>query len=292
VASTAGVPVGDDGNVQLSLAAEPVVWDYPPVVAALRAQNMLNQAVQLANIVDRDLTPLLRTCAKLGDGDTWRKDADDDLAAVRRMHPQLDAELSRLLVDDPAYVDTAAQPYNDQFPGPEDLALRAAFADGALPYFLAKGWTHAAGLFANWQTATGNTAYVDPAELMADLPTFAAVVATAATVSGDGLFDTGWCNTSTQDGGGTTQSMDWWYALNDFRYRVVGRVTIVDGQAQGGYTVGVVKPYVFGAPRSPLSVPLLTAATGKKISQEQLAHLHRCGLAQNFIVQGLRHFPL
>lgn len=285
-----GLPIDKDGNVNLDFAAKPVPWDNPPILAAMRAQSIINQALHMANVVDDDLAPLLKLATRFADGG-YRTDGDRDLAEVVDTCTDTVAKLALIPQVEPVHDDTDPQPYHDQQPTPEDEALKAAFVDVAVPYFHLKGWHHAAALFAHWLLNTGNTAYVDPEEMMNDIPSFRQTVAAAVTRGPDGYFDTGWHNTSTQDGGGHTQSLDWWYAMNDFRYRVVGRSHSTGGTKQVHYTVGVLKPYVFGPPRDPVPIPILSKIVpGAQVDQESIAHLHRAGFARNFIIQGIRHY--
>lgn len=294
VQAAGGLPIDRDGNVTLTFAAEQVPWDNPPILAAMRAQNMINQALHMANVVDDELAPLAGFALKFDEGDTgsWRTDGDRDLKQVAKSRADMLAKLDGIPTGERSHPDTPAQPYDDQWPNPEDLTLHAAFSQVAVPYFYLKGWHHAADLFLHWLGNTGNTAYVDPDDMMNDIPTFRQLVARAVSLGASGHFDTGWQNSSTQDASGHTQSEDWWYAMNDFRYRVVGRSVTDCGERVVRYTVGVLKPYVFGPPRNPIPVPLLSKIVhGAKVDQESIEHLHRAGLAHNFIIQGIRHYP-
>ena len=293
VQAAAGLPIDEDGNVNLTFSVGPVPWDAPPILAAMKAQNMINQAVHMANVVDDELAPYVRLALKFDAGGQgpWRTDADRDLDRVVQAGQDMQARLQGIPKDEPQHHDTPAQPYDDEWPNPEDVALKAAFMGVAVPYFEAKGWPHAAGMFANWLLGTGNTAYVDPARMMADIPSFGQLVAKAVALGAYGHFDTGWQNTSTQDASGSTQSLDWWYAMNDFRYRVVGRSVTTGGRTRVHYTVGVLKPYVFGPPRNPIPIPILSKIVpGAQVDQESIEHLHRAGFARNFIIQGIRQY--
>jgi hypothetical protein len=73
--------------------------------------------------------------------------------------------------------------------------------------------------------------------------------------------------------------------MNDFRYRVLGRATRAGGRRRTYYTIGVLKPYVFGPPRGPIKVPYLDI----EFDQAEIERLHHVGLARNFIIQGLSH---
>jgi hypothetical protein len=155
----------------------------------------------------------------------------------------------------------------------------------AADYLRLSGQPHGADHLEHWLGNSGKTKYVDPNEIRRGVPKFDGLVWDAiAAAPAEGCFDTGWLNTDVQDKG-HTQSGDWWYAMNDFRYRVVGYSIIVDGERSINYTVGVLKPYVFGPPRNPIKIP----HTGLEIDQADIERLHHVGYAQNFIIQGLAH---
>lgn len=131
---------------------------------------------------------------------------------------------------------------------------------------------------------------------MHDVPSFQRDVdAFVAAHQGAGSFDSGWVNTNTdisdaRDNVTGQQSLDWYYALHDWRYRVTGSSTVVNGQPKTDYTVDVYKPYVFGAPRSGLNIPGVTKMTGIRLDQDHIQHLNAAGLARNFVVTGRRTY--
>lgn len=120
--------------------------------------------------------------------------------------------------------------------------------------FRAKGWTHAADMLEHYLGNTGTNATVDPQQIMKDVPNLNNAVTSyvAGQTPGAGSFDSGWHNVNTdiRTGNGTfngTQSSDWFYAMHDFRYRITGNSTIMNGQRVDDYTVDVYKPYISAA---------------------------------------------
>ncbi|TDQ04912.1 hypothetical protein [Labedaea rhizosphaerae] len=183
-------------------------------------------------------------------------------------------------------------PHGVETPGPQDFGLDLALNTAGLEYFALKDWKHAGALLGHFLENQGTDFPVDPAQLMRDVPSFQRDVdAFVAGKAGTGAFDSGWINTNTDitDAAGNVtgqQSLDWYYALHDWRYRVTGTSTVVDGQPHTEYKVEIYKPYIFGAPRSDINIPVL----GGKLSQDDIQHLNATGLARNFVVTGDRTF--
>ncbi|HJP77044.1 MAG TPA: hypothetical protein VJ914_22430 [Pseudonocardiaceae bacterium] len=150
-----------------------------------------------------------------------------------------------------------------------------------MPDFAFEGWSNTERLLTHWLENSGTWCAVDPVDMMEAMPSFKQEVQNCFSGMGDGLFDSGWVNFSPGD---NVESEDWYYAFNDFRYRVVAlRMTGADGSLVSEYTVGVKKPYVFGDPRHAIS------HFGITMAQAELQHLHTTGLAQNFIAMGIAH---
>lgn len=191
-------------------------------------------------------------------------------------------------------------PYNVAKPSLEDYALKFELGTDGLTYLgPVKGWWHAEGMFQHYLYGNGEDYHVDPKALMHDVPGFGqAVNDFVAQHQGQGSFDSGWINTNTDitDAQGNVtgqQSLDWYYAMHDWRYRVTGSsVPLPDGSNSTQYTVDVFKPYVFGSPRSDINIPLVTPLSKDlpggpvKLSQDAIQHLNTVGLARNFTVVG------
>lgn len=195
-------------------------------------------------------------------------------------------------------------PYNVATPGAADYALKFELGTDGLAYLgPVKGWWNAEGMFQHYLYGNGQDYPVDPKALMHDVPGFGqAVDDFVARHQGQGAFDSGWTNTNTDitDAQGHVtgqQSLDWYYAMHDWRYRVTGTsVTAADGSVNTQYTVDVFKPYVFGSPRSDINIPLVTPLSKDlpggpiRLPQDAIQHLNTVGLARNFNVVGTATF--
>lgn len=294
LAADHGIAVDATGRTYLAGGA--VEWYDPPVLAAMDAQRMLYQARFMAYNTDRDFDPILDQAGKFGPTDQgpWLTDADADLAAAEQMCQQLPDQMAGLSAPGPEVrPDTDSQPYRTEWFNPfrDPLTYDKLFY-GGLPYFEHNGWIHAAMLLLHWLGNSGATAIVEPDDMMAAMPTFAAAVNTVFGPGGDGLYETGWVNFSP---GNAIESEDWYYALNDFRYRIIGMImTDDDGIQYRDYTIGVKKPYVFGPDDVVGGVVVghrkdIYVHGVEAVSQADMQHLHTVGLAQNFIVQGISH---
>ena len=191
-------------------------------------------------------------------------------------------------------------PYHTAAPTAYDRALKFELGTDGLAYLgPVKGWWNAEGMFQHYLYGNGEDYKVDPSKLMADVPSFGqAVNSYVAGQQGKGAFDSGWINTNTDitDANGNVtgqQSLDWYYAMHDWRYRVTGdSVTGADGTTSTQYTVDVFKPYVFGSPRSDINVPFTRNLPDGPftLKQDDIQHLNTVGLARNFDVTGSSTF--
>ncbi|MEU6308347.1 hypothetical protein [Streptomyces chartreusis] len=118
-----------------------------------------------------------------------------------------------------------------------------------------KGWPTAAGLVQHYLDGSGKPVEVEPQQMMND----------PNPADGD-------------------RSMEWYYALNHFQYRLVG-------EKQGDeikYHVEVQKRYDWGIPsehRATVSGGG-PGPMGMDLEQADIAHLHTSGMAQDFAVSG------
>ncbi|HEX3649754.1 MAG TPA: hypothetical protein VHV49_15120 [Pseudonocardiaceae bacterium] len=191
-------------------------------------------------------------------------------------------------------------PYDMAKPSLADRALKFELGTDGLAYLgPVKGWWNAEGMFQHYLYGNGEDYQVDPKQLMRDVPSFGQAVDNfVAQHQGQGSFDSGWINTNTDitDAQGNVtgqQSLDWYYAMHDWRYRVTGNsVTLPDGTSSTQYDVDVFKPYVFGSPRSDINIPLVTPLSKNlpggpvTLPQDSIQHLNTVGLARNFTVVG------
>jgi hypothetical protein len=187
-------------------------------------------------------------------------------------------------------------PWNVEGASIGDQFLWQVLNNDAVPYFSLKGWPHPALALKHYLDNTGTDFQVDPSELQRDVPGFQRDIDTFVNNhAGAGSFDSGWINTNTDitDANGNVtgqQSLDWYYTLHDWRYRVTGTSTLVNGQPHTDYTVEIYKPYVFGSPRSDINIPIVTPVTGSKLDQDDIQHLNAAGIARNFTVRGSRTY--
>ncbi|MDI3420873.1 hypothetical protein [Streptomyces luteolus] len=150
-----------------------------------------------------------------------------------------------------------------------------------------KGWPTAAGLVQHYLEGTGKPVEVDPQQMMDEIPAFQKDVDNTlkndVRKREDGPFTTDWSSTAPKPEHGDS-SMEWYYALNHFQYRLVGEKE--DGEIT--YHVEVKKRYDWGIPsehRATVSGggpgPL-----GMELEQADIAHLHTSGMARDFNVSG------
>lgn len=150
-------------------------------------------------------------------------------------------------------------------------------------YLSAKGLNDASSLLDHYLDGSGTPVNIDANRLLNDSPTFKQDVnASLAEVRKmpDGTFATQWSGSSSP----ANQNLNWYYALNNFQYRLVG-------EKHGGqitYHVEVQKRYDWGVPtehRGDLDknvgpVPVV------HIEQSEVARLNALGLAKDFDVHG------
>lgn len=282
----AEVTIDDDGHVSFGSAPESFDWSFPPILQLMHSQSLVYQGLHMADVVNRRLAPLMWFPPNRSADVPPNADADTWLQQARRTCTNLGAELRKLAVDVQSYhEDTAPQPRGDAS-GEDRNKMLWVTLDLAADYLSVSGRPHGADLLRHWLGNTGTTKYVDPGEMRRDMPKFDEAIRTAVNAAPtEGWFDSRWENFEPNIGD-RPQSEDWWYALNHFRFRVVGRAVIVDGSRSVDYTVGVKKGYVFGPPRDGIKIPY----TGMEIDQVEIERLHHVGYAQNFVVQGLAHF--
>lgn len=150
-----------------------------------------------------------------------------------------------------------------------------------------KGWPTAAGLVQHYLDGSGKPVEVEPQQMMNDIPAFRkdvdGTLENDVRKRGDGPFTTEWSSTAPNPADGD-RSMEWYYALNHFQYRLVG-------EKQGDeikYHVEVQKRYDWGIPsehRATVSGGG-PGPMGMDLEQADIAHLHTSGMAQDFDVSG------
>jgi hypothetical protein len=110
----------------------------------------------------------------------------------------------------------------------------------------AHGWSDAADLLKHYLDNSGEPMTVDADRMLKDIPQFQKDVST--TLAGiknqpDGSFQTNWQDSAPNLGDGG-KNENWYYGINDFKYRVVGQKH--DGQID--YHIEVKKRYDWGVP--------------------------------------------
>lgn len=148
-------------------------------------------------------------------------------------------------------------------------------------YLNAKGWDDAAMLLGHFLDGNGEPVEVDANRMLDDMPAFRRDVDTTlaeAKKLPDGAFQSSWQGSRPNISEGD-KSLNWYYALNNFQYRLVGqkhgdRIT---------YQVEVQKRYDWGVPsehRRDLDKGPL------QFEQADLARLNMVGMAKDFDVKG------
>ncbi|MFI7340009.1 hypothetical protein ACIBUY_19005 [Streptomyces sp. NPDC050085] len=152
-----------------------------------------------------------------------------------------------------------------------------------------KGYKNAYNLLMHYMENSGDDYWVDPAEMLQDLPGFRdSLGETLQKYKGKSKFDSGWVSTRASE----KESMDWYYALNGFQYRVQGRqVTDGEGNKTMVAQLSVYKRYNWGngtesVPRKPLHLGPM------ELTQPDIAHLHVAGMAQEYDVRGVTTFSI
>lgn len=154
---------------------------------------------------------------------------------------------------------------------------------GVQGYLTAKGMGDAANLLDHYLDGSGKPVTIDANRLLNDSPTFKQDVNSSLgdiRKMPDGPFQTAWKPSSSP----ANQNLNWYYALNNFQYRVVG-------EKHGGqinYHVEVQKRYDWGVPTEhrrdldakPGGVPVV------HLEQSQVARLNQLGLGKDFDVHG------
>jgi hypothetical protein len=153
--------------------------------------------------------------------------------------------------------------------------------DLVFQYLSLKGWNDAATLLDHYLDGGGEPVNIDANRLLNDSPTFKQDVdASLGDVRRlpDGQFITPWKGSSSP----ASQNLNWYYALNNFEYRLVG-------EKHGGtitYHVDVAKRYDWGIPsehrRSLDEGPI-------HLEQSDIARLNMVGMGKDFDVHGATH---
>ncbi|MDJ0347569.1 RHS repeat-associated core domain-containing protein [Streptomyces sp. H10-C2] len=179
------------------------------------------------------------------------------------------------------YGDTEDRQYNKEAPSRRDKKVYGKVG-WVLTGSWAKDWTNAHDLLQHWMENSGDDYEVDPSTMINEIPNFKKTVASylaGVSKSRNHIFDSGWQGTrSVESDGG--KSLDWFYALNHFQWRVSGTKLTREGIV---YNLEVRKRYDWGVPsehRDDLNGAWI------HFNQPELAHLHTVGMARDFNVYG------
>jgi hypothetical protein len=172
-------------------------------------------------------------------------------------------------------------------PTAKDRQVHNQLNNVAAYFATTKGWPTAAGLVKHYLDASGKPVEVEPQQMMDQIPAFQkdvdGTLENDVRKRGDGPFTTEWSSTAPDPADGDS-SMEWYYALNHFQYRLVG-------EKEGGeitYHVEVQKRYDWGIPsehRATVSGGG-PGPFGMDLEQADIAHLHSSGMARDFDVSG------
>jgi hypothetical protein len=296
------IPVDASGRITPDVAITMAVKDWlnPVILAGMTAQSMIYQGLRMADAVDEEIVPMLSYANKFGQHDSgpWQQHANQDNKNDNAQPNAINGTVNAVLVDQPQWFDTHAQPYKIASASAKDWAFYELCRNVGVPGVTLHMGIHAGWAFSQWLDNTGMPMPVNPQHVLNDVPKFQNQVNDAILGDGNYFFDTGWTNTSVvDDTTNLAQSEDWYWTMDNFRYRVCGRGYVTGGQLNVDYSVGLLEPYVFGTSTAGPPGHTTTSLTRGKLhvgpatfDQADLEHLHTTGLAQNFIIQGVTHF--
>ncbi|MQY13778.1 hypothetical protein SRB5_39320 [Streptomyces sp. RB5] len=143
------------------------------------------------------------------------------------------------------------------------------------------GKSNAAGYLKAYLDGEGKPRNADVNQMLADMPAFRRDVDTTlkdVRKGPNGVFTTEWGDSAPNLTEGP-KSLDWYYAFNNFEYRLVG----TKNGDEIEYQVEVRKRYDWGIPSEHRRNP---EGAGINLEQADIAHLNRTGLARDFDVSG------
>ncbi|MEV7601815.1 RHS repeat-associated core domain-containing protein [Kitasatospora sp. NPDC089797] len=184
------------------------------------------------------------------------------------------------------YSDTEDRVFKKHAPGPHDRKVKILMGEvvAGLNFEGLKGsntFYVAAKLLAHYLDASGTPFELHPDSMMNEIPAFKNDVKKYLTgdAAGKETFDSGWQRSRANEKDGDS-SIGWFYALNNFQWRVSG-VNRKDGGPE--YKLEIRKRYDWGTPSEGRD---LLHKLHIKVTQPEIAHLNTVGLAQDFDVFG------
>ncbi|MGV4926633.1 hypothetical protein K2224_33895 (plasmid) [Streptomyces sp. BHT-5-2] len=250
-----GMTINDDGSIQYAVMYDP---DAPD------AQEILDESKRIATSLEERAKQVLGTASE---NDEW---IALSLKVIFGTVQNFETEDRRNNVDEPTVHDHMVR---------NQLNNVGAMAN-------ARGWKNAAGLVQHYLDGSGKPVEVEPQQLMQDIPQFQRdfdkTMANDVSKRPDGPFTTEWQSTAPDPKDGE-KSLDWYYGLNHFQYRVVGE----KHGDQVTYHVDVQKRYDWGIPSEHRRTQTAFGGPFKmELEQADLAHLNTTGLARDFDVKG------
>lgn len=252
-----GMTITDSGRVEWSVMYDP---DDP------ESGKMLDERKETADALERRVRKLLYDAAE---DDEWL------------------AKSLKVIFGTVDNFETENRKFGIVEPTAKDRQVHNQLNNVAAYFATMKGWPTAAGLIQHYLDGSGKPVEVEPQQMMDDTPAFRKDVDETleddVRKRGDGPFTTEWSSTAPDPEDGD-RSMEWYYALNHFQYRLVG-------EKEGDeitYHVEVKKRYGWGIPsehRATVSGGG-PGPIGMDMEQADIAHLHSSGMARDFDVSG------
>ncbi|EST36173.1 hypothetical protein N566_16595 [Streptomycetaceae bacterium MP113-05] len=252
-----GMTITDSGKVEWSVMYDP---DDPD------SAKMLDERRETANSLEKQVRKLLDAAAE---DDAWL------------------AESLKVIFGTVANFETENRKFGIVEPTAQDRKVHNQLNNVAAYFASMKGWPTAAGLVRHYLDGSGKPVEVEPQQMMDEIPAFRkdvdGTLENDVRTRGDGPFTTEWSSTAPDPADGD-RSMEWYYALNHFQYRLVG-------EKEGDeitYHVEVQKRYDWGTPsehRATVSGGG-PGPFGMDLEQADIAHLHSSGMARDFDVAG------
>lgn len=202
-----------------------------------------------------------------------------ELAEATEIDQQLARDL-KVIFGTPENFETESRRFGTEAPTAHDLMVELQLRGVAGVMDKAKNWDHASSLLSHYLDGSGRPYTVDPKTMLNEIPSFRTSVngrLDDVRAGPNGRFDTGWKMGQASN----KESLDWYYALHHFEYRVVGEKK--DGEIT--YHVEVRKRYDWGIP-SEHRRNLEGAGGTVDIEQADVAHLNASGMGRDFDVRG------
>ena len=192
--------------------------------------------------------------------------------------------------------DVGAGEYDCEFPWPTDFATYHLAWTGSVA--MQAVWPHAGDNLRHFLGNSGSAREQDVDQMLTDLPALSGTLqearsalgadalarARAAGVTGPVTFpvSTGW----TGYYAGPDESEDWYYATGGFSYSLQGEVTVYPPSSPGGQWTYEQTTAVSTYDRYNWDGSKTTEILGQTVTDEQLAGLHRAGIAREYDLYG------